>query len=144
MAYAAPADIAAIYGAEQLARLADADIDGAWESKAEQALIYASAQVDAYLALRYALPLAATPDLVKMLAIDVALYRLAQDHARLTDEIAKRYDAAIAQLKDIAAGKCALPMPQVSGASSASSGPGLIVASEAAERVMDRRALRRL
>lgn len=144
MAYATPDDIAALYGRDQLARLADADDDRDWRPKAEQALVYAAAQLDAYIAVRYALPLPATPDLIKILTIDVALYRLAQDHARLTDEIAKRYDAAIAQARDIAAGKCALPMPLVLGAAPAPAGPTLIVSVEGADRVMDRRDLRRL
>lgn len=144
MAYATPEDIAAIYGADALARLTDADGAGALDRpRAVQALAFAGSQIDGYLLARYALPLPVIPELVRMLAIDIAVYRLAQDHARLTDEIAKRYDDAMRSLRDIGAGKALLPIPTPAGGASAAPAT-TIVAVEGASRVMERRELRRL
>ena len=144
MAYATPDDIVAIYGADALARLTDADSVGAVDRpRAAQALAFAGSQIDGYLLARYALPLPVIPGLVKMLAIDIAVYRLAQDHARLTEEISKRYDEAMRALRDIGAGRALLPLPTPAGGASAAPATSIVVV-EGAPRVMDRGLLRRL
>lgn len=144
MTYASAVDIAEIYGAEALARLTDTDGDGASESAIVlRALSYADAQINSYIGVRYALPLPSTPELVRMLAIDLAIYRLAQDHARLTDEIARRYDDAVRQLSALAGGKAVLPIATSGGAETAAPSDMTVVV-EAPERLFDRGALRRL
>jgi len=83
---------------------------------------------------------------LRMLAIDIAVYRIAQDHTRLTDEILRRYADAIDQLKALASGRAVLPLAPASPSEApATLAPApTIVVTEAAERVMDRSDLRRL
>jgi len=144
MTYAAASDISDLYGAEALARLMDTDGDGATESATvARALTYADAQINSYIGVRYALPLPSTPDLVKMLAVDIAVYRLAQDHTRLTDEIVKRYDDAIKQLRALSEGKAVLPISTMGGGEVAAPAD-MIVTVDAPARIFDRGSLRRL
>lgn len=144
MTYASSSDIADLYGAEALARLSDSDGDGTSEgASVTRALTYADAQVNAYIGVRYALPLPAVPSLVTMLAIDIAVYRLAQDHTRLTDEIVRRYEDAIRQLRAIADGKAVLPIATDQGEPVAAPAD-TIVTVEGPGRIFERGTLRRL
>ena len=146
MIYASDADIAEIYGRETLDRLTDAgDQDGS-RASITRALAFASAQIDSYIGARYALPLPSMPDLLRMLAIDIAVYRIAQDHTRLTDEILRRYSDAIDQLKALSSGRAVLPLApaSISEAPPTLAPAPTIIVTDAAERVMDRNELRRL
>lgn len=145
MTYATAGDIAEIYGAETLDRLTDAG--DAVPVSIAKALTFAASQIDAYIGTRYTLPLPAVPELIRMLAIDIAVYRIAQDHTRLTDEILRRYNDALDQLKALSAGRAVLPLaPSSSGITpepAVISAPTIVV-SEGPDRVMDRGRLRRL
>ena len=66
----------------------------------------AQSEIDSYLASRYSVPLATPPSVIKRLAGDIARYCLHGDNA--TETVQKRYDAAIAFLKNVAAGKATL------------------------------------
>lgn len=70
------------------------------------ALADADSEIDGYVATRYAVPLAPAPPIVQRLACDLARYHLYDDQA--TDVIQKRRDAAVAVLRDIAAGRVSL------------------------------------
>lgn len=144
MPYAAPSDISALYGPDLLARLTDTDGNGVTEpGTVERALVYADAEINAFVGVRYALPLPSTPDLVKLIAIDIAVYRLASDHLRLTDEIIRRYENAVRQLKDIGAGKAVLPITAATGGAVAAP-PDMTIIVDAPPRIFDRDTLRRL
>lgn len=67
-----------------------------------RAIASADALIDAALAVRYSLPLSATPALVNELSMTIALYKLHTSVA--PDKVRKDYDDALAQLKQIAAG----------------------------------------
>lgn len=67
----------------------------------------ATTLIDGYLAARYTLPLTATPPIVVAWAADIARFKLWDERA--PEEVRKRYDDAIAQLRDLAAGRIALP-----------------------------------
>lgn len=74
----------------------------------------AEAEVDGYLGVRYALPLASVPAMVKALAARITVYRL---HRRrpgtIGEDLQKDYERACAQLDRIAAGTLALgPQPE--------------------------------
>ena len=146
MPYALPSDIAAIYGAETLARLTDADGNGVADAGAiERAIAYGDAQIDSYIGARYPLPLPNTPTLIKMLSIDIAVYRIAQDHTRLTDEIVRRYDDAIRQLKALSSGTAVLPIPTGAPGTPEVAAPSpSILLTDAAPQVWGRRDLRRM
>lgn len=68
------------------------------------ALDDASSEIDAYLAGRYNVPLNPVPKLITTLCCDIARYRLCGSETRMTEEIEKRYNSAIAFLKLVAAG----------------------------------------
>ncbi len=74
----------------------------------------AEAEVDGYLGVRYALPLASVPALVKSLAARVTVYRL---HRRrpgtIGDDLKDDYERAVKVLERLAEGKIALgPQPE--------------------------------
>ena len=70
-----------------------------------EAIAKAAAEIDAYLAVRYVLPLAATPAQVKHLAVDMAIYHLYSRRGMMPEIRGKNYDKAVAFLKDVAAGR---------------------------------------
>ena len=72
----------------------------------DQALQDAADEMDSYLASRYQMPLSGTPTVLVRLNCDMARYLLWSDH--MSETIATRYDAAVALLKAIAAGKATL------------------------------------
>ena len=116
MPYATAADLVARFGEEELVQLADPQGTGAWDAGiVNQALADASAEMDAYLAERYAVPVPAS-DLVVRICCDIARYRLWEDRA--SDEVRRRYEDAVRMLRDIAAGRAALP-----GAAASASSP---------------------
>lgn len=75
----------------------------------QRALGDAQAEIDGYLAGRYALPLATVPPVLERLACDVARYRLYE--RRPTDEIRQRYEDAVRVLEQIARGTVTLGLP---------------------------------
>lgn len=134
MPYALPSDLITRFGADELAQVSDrglprlvtaeliaaaaagVDMSG-WSatdveavgrsmSNIEQAIDDAQSAIDGYLSGRYGTPMATPPAIVKRLACDMARYFLYDDHA--TETVQKRYDAAIAFFRDVAAGKVTL------------------------------------
>ncbi|MCA8880386.1 MAG: DUF1320 domain-containing protein [Rhodobacteraceae bacterium] len=111
MAYATRTDIEALYGAQAL-YVADRDGDGQGEDAAvSRALDDASGEIDAWLRVRYDIPVAPVPQLLVQIACDIALYRLAQTADVRTDEHRTRYDDALATLKRLSRGEMMLPPP---------------------------------
>lgn len=111
MAYAILQDLIDDFGAAELVALSDradpptGQID---TSVIDKALAGADAQINGYLAGRYALPLSETPDLVRDIAVALAIYDL---HRYETPELVReKQKTARAQLKDIADGKLVLDL----------------------------------
>lgn len=103
MSYATEVDMLARFGADELTALADRDGNGSADSgMMERALDDASAEIDVYLAGRYALPLAHVPTVLVRIACDIARYRLWADRA--SDEVRRRYEDARRMLELIAKG----------------------------------------
>lgn len=74
----------------------------------------AEAEVNGYLGVRYALPLASVPAMVKSMAARITIYRL---HRRrpgsIGEDLQKDYERAVSMLEKIAAGTLALgPQPE--------------------------------
>lgn len=115
MAYATVADLIAAFGSQEVIALTDregrpeADIGTVDSTVALEALERASSEADTYIAARYALPLSSTPQALVAVVCDIARYRLTGGEANETDPIASRYKAAVAWLKDVAAGRAVLP-----------------------------------
>lgn len=113
MAYASQQDIVDRYGEGELLLLADRDADGAVDLDViAQALADSDAEIDAYLAARYQLPLTTVPTVLKRLAVDILVYRLASGAGTATEERRKRYEDAVALLRRIAKGEVSLGLPE--------------------------------
>jgi len=107
MVYASEADIIELYGELALLdTLADPVNDRL--TAVPKAIASASAEIDAYLSARYRVPLASAPAVLVRPAIDITLYVLASAHTRLTDELRKRYEDAIAFLARLSTGRAGL------------------------------------
>lgn len=113
MAYATRTDIETLYSAGAL-YVADRDGDGTPEDAAiVRALDGASGEIDAFLRVRYDVPVAPVPDLLVQIAVDIALYRLALSADVLSEEHRRRYEDALSQLKMLSDGRMMLPPPPV-------------------------------
>jgi phage gp36-like protein len=112
MTYATLQDLITAIGEDELISIADHDRDGTINAEAvERALAAASALIDSHLAVRWPTPLASVPDLIRDLAIDIAIYKLAGPSRGLTDEQRQRYEDALKLLGRLADGKATLDLP---------------------------------
>lgn len=111
------------FGAERLRQLTDRATPPAGAIDTDvvnRALEDTDAEIDGYLAVRYKLPIADTPTLLRDLALSIAIYKL---HVRdAAEKIVKDYDAAIRTLRLIAKGEVKLNLEGVEPAGSGSSG----------------------
>lgn len=76
----------------------------------------AAGLVNGYLSARYTLPLASVPTMLQGWVADITRYRLWDEHA--PEEVRRRYEDALAQLKLVSQGVIALP-PGIDGAAAA-------------------------
>lgn len=112
MAYAAQQDLVTRFGERELIELTDrADppsgvIDA---GVVAAALADTDGEINGYLTRLYSLPLPAVPELIVNVACDIARYRLFEH--RTTDQVERRYDAAIETLEAIAKGELKLQLP---------------------------------
>lgn len=107
MTYAGVQDLVERYGEREVIELTDRDRHGEIdEAVAERALTDATAEIDGYLAARYALPLEHVPVVLVRLCADLARYYLFDDHA--PEQVSERYKAAVEMLRRISTGQVAL------------------------------------
>jgi len=138
MTYATQADLTDRFGAVELAQLTDRTNGVVIDATVlGRALTDADAEIDSYLATRYALPLASTPVVLVRMAADIARYRLYDD--RVTEAVRQRYGDAVSLLKRMATGEVQLAGSTVLAA--ATTGAGNAVAVLAPDRVFSATAL---
>lgn len=89
----------------QLTNLDDPSADTVNIPKLTKIIDEASGEINSFLATRYQIPLPSTPSYIKAICIDICEYRLARNP---NDELTKRYENAIARLKDIEKGQMLL------------------------------------
>lgn len=89
------------FGQDELSELL---ANGADFARAEAA---AASLAEGYIGAKYALPLAAVPPVLKGWVLDITRYRLWEERA--PDEVRRRYEDALGQLRDLARGVLALP-----------------------------------
>ena len=107
MSYALLADLVLAFGEQSIIDITDRAGTGIVDSSvATRALVDASAEIDGYLGVRYAVPVVVQSERLRAVCCDLARYRLSGD--RVTDEVRARYDDAVRWLRDIAAGKSIL------------------------------------
>ncbi len=99
----------------------------------EQALADADAEIDSYLAGRYAVPIAPTPILLTRLACAIGRYHLLGDAA--TEVARKAYEDARAFLREIQAGRASF-----AGVATLSGSGGGTVQMSTSERIFSREA----
>lgn len=103
MAYCTQDDLLKLISENDLAEIT-AESGGVDAAIVTEGIARADAEIDAYLGVRYTLPLSTTPDRVKGLSVDFAIYHLFT--RRNIDEPVrrKRYEDGISFLKDVARG----------------------------------------
>jgi phage gp36-like protein len=75
-----------------------------------EAIEAAGADIEAYSGTRYGTPLQ-TSEKVKDLACDLAIWRLEKRRRKIREDTQTAYDASLAFLKDVAAGRAKLDQP---------------------------------
>ena len=138
MTYATRSDMIDSYGELQLIQLTDRAEPPAGlidDQVLGKAFAYADSTIDGYLRAQYLLPLTATHPMLNGIAQDITWWRL---HREPTDEVRKRYEAAIATLKQISTG--VIRLPDESGGEPAGRGDTIAVASQ--ERLFSRDRMR--
>ncbi|MDX2008257.1 MAG: DUF1320 domain-containing protein [Meiothermus sp.] len=146
--YATLEDIKGAVAEDVLVYLVDDErertITEAGEARIGKALVQAESEVNSYVALKYALPLADVPEALKTATTDIAVYRLFKRRGirpGTADEVVQTdYRNAVAWLRDIASGKATLT---ASGGGQGGDDAALPVAGQAAkvtaaERVFSR------
>lgn len=122
MFYISAAGLIARRGEAELVSLSDQDPDSDIDYAPVNAAIRdAEGEINSYIGVRYDLPLpgvtdidtpednTAVPAVLRRVAIDITVYRLAVDYGgTLTDEKRRRYDDALNWLKAVAAGQSVL------------------------------------
>ena len=117
MAYCTAQDMLERFGAREMADASDRAQTGEMDaSVVSTACEDASAEVDGRIARRYSVPLTSAPRLIKLLACDIARYRLFA--TRPHEEARRRYEAAIAVLEEIASGGLSLGADEAKPAAS--------------------------
>jgi phage gp36-like protein len=76
-----------------------------------EAISKAGAEIDAYLGVKYVVPLSSPPDQVKALAVDLAIYHLYSRRSIVPPVWQQRYEAAIAFLKQVETGEVVIVGP---------------------------------
>ena len=113
MPYATQQDIIDRYGDDALIVASDRDGDGLVDvDTVSKALADATADIDSYVARKYALPLPTVPDVLVRICVDIAMYRLSPEPGVGTEDRRTRYDDAIAFLKDVAKGVAGLGLEE--------------------------------
>lgn len=136
-AYCTPSDLSARFGENELAQVASLSPGMIDTAKVQQACDDAGDLVDGYLRPRHTLPLSAVPRILVKLSAAIARYELHLGGDRQpTDQVRQDRDAAIAFLKDVAAGKADLGI-DATGAEPAEDAGGVSVGSGQARGVTE-------
>ena len=113
MPYIARAEIEAIYGTDNLLRLVPDGMSA--DVVIARAIEQACGEADLYIGRQVKVPLTLVPVGLKAAIIDLAYYRMAITHDRLTEEMSERAKAARRLFEAIAAGKVSLGEAEPAG-----------------------------
>lgn len=123
MSYISRADLLDKLSEQQLVQLTDDAKTGvADEARLTAAIVEAEAEINGYVAVKYAVPVSPAPELLKKFAKAIAVKNLWGRRQRIPENVRAEYDDALAQLKDIAKGLLSLgvdPAPAQSSKGSA-------------------------
>jgi phage gp36-like protein len=136
MAYSTQADIENRLDESVMIQLTDDENTGfVVAARVTEAIADADAEIDSHIGVKYALPLASTPAILKKFSAEIAVYNLYRRRHSVPDDWQRAYDSAIAHLKRVAEGKASLGADDPSG-SPASDSPQM--ASDNPERIFSR------
>ena len=124
MPYCTSAELADRFGTDELVQITnptDPEAVAVNAQRVTDAIADIDALIDAKLQVRYALPLATVPRVLRNIACDLVRARLYED--RITDHVAAREKAAMRLLDEIQAGTLSLGLDDAQQATPASSGP---------------------
>lgn len=128
--YCTQQDLIDRFGEEEILALSDLDRTGSIdETRVTRAIADATATINGYLAGRYALPLTSIPQMLGLIACDIARYRLMG--VRPTDEAKGRHSDALAWLTKVGTGAFSLGLdsengsPQTTGRAAIRQGSGV-------------------
>jgi phage gp36-like protein len=108
MSYASLEDLIERAGETEILQIADRDHDDVADPDViDAALVHADNIVNGHVGVKYYLPLASTPDLVRTWSVSIARYFLHRNGA--PDYVETDYKTAISSLKDVARGLISLP-----------------------------------
>lgn len=79
------------------------------------AISKADAEIDSYLGVKYVVPVSPTPDQVKALSVDLAIYHLYSRHSIIPPVRQQKYEDAVAFLKQVAGGQAVITGPNGEG-----------------------------
>lgn len=106
MAYCTLTDIKKLIPETLIIQLTDDENIGTVnQSRVDEAIAQADAEIDSYCGGRYAVPFTTVPDIAKKISVDIAIYNLYSRRVEsLPETRADRYKNAIRQLEGIAKG----------------------------------------
>ena len=118
MPYCTQQDLIDRFGEKELIELTDEhNVDEIDATRVNQAIADSDAFIESYIAARFTVPIDPAPAILVQIACDIVRYRLYDDMA--TDRVSKRFNDAVASLRDIGSGKMSLgvddPAPQSAG-----------------------------
>lgn len=105
MAYCTENDLLSMIPVKEFAELTAETGDTPDSLVVADAIDRAEAEIDAYLGVRYTLPLSPVPDQVKGLSVDISLYHLYSRRNVALPVRRQKYEAAVSFLKQVAAGE---------------------------------------
>lgn len=104
MPYCTQNDIAKLVPPAQLAELTSESGDAPDAAVISEAIAAADAEINAYIGVRYQLPLPEVPAQVKAVAVDLAIYWLYKRRSLITEARRQAWADRIAFLKDVSKG----------------------------------------
>ncbi|WP_319521663.1 DUF1320 domain-containing protein [uncultured Desulfosarcina sp.] len=109
MAYCILDDLKEKVSEDVLIELTDDDDAGVIDtSRTDRAMADAEAEIDAYCASRYRVPLSPVPGIIRKFCVDIAIYNLFQRRIGATEERQRDYKNAVTFLQNVASGKATL------------------------------------
>jgi phage gp36-like protein len=112
MAYCSEEDLLKMIPRSELAELTAESGEAPDRLIIMDAISQAEAEIDSYLGVKYVAPLSAPPARVKTLAVDLAIYHLYSRRSVVPVVRQQKYEAALAFLKQVAAGQLVIVGPQ--------------------------------
>lgn len=125
MAYCTLADIVKLLPEELVIQLTDDERVGAVnQSRVEEAIEQADAEIDGYVGARYSVPVVAAPAILNKLSVDISIYNLySRRVGQMPDVRSERYKNALRQLEGIAKGVVSIGVTPEPAAQTESGGP---------------------